>query len=83
MLAAFGLIAHRLEQFVPCHGLFHARRRTDLVTVGGGDRADLAEPLAGHCAAYFATVGSMRSTTGAGHGPFAGSPPRWRAKRPW
>ena len=40
-------------------------------------------PHAGYWAASLATAGSMRSTCGAGHGPFATSPARWRAKRPW
>ena len=30
-----------------------------------------------------ANAKTSRSTTGAGHGPFATSPARWRAKRPW
>src|SRR6266536_272686 len=47
--------------------------------VGTHHRGDLAVPQAGRSAAYFAATASISSTLGAGHGPFGGSPTRWRA----
>jgi hypothetical protein len=38
-------------------------------------------PQAGQSAAYFAATASIASTLDAGHGPFGGSPTRWRASR--
>ena len=38
-------------------------------------------PQAGRSAAYLAATASIASTLGAGHGPFGGSPTRWRASR--
>ena len=41
-LAALGLISHRLQQASARHGPLDARRRAHIVTIGGGDRRDLA-----------------------------------------
>jgi hypothetical protein len=38
-------------------------------------------PQAGQSAAHFAATASIASTLRAGHGPFGGSPTRWRASR--